>query len=429
MSQSPWPPERIGRYAVTGRVGSGGFATVLRATDEVLQSVVAIKVLAANWARESDMRDRFIVEARLLRRADSDRVVRVHDIGDLPDGRPYFVMTFADRGTLAQRIEATPMPWRVATSVVAEIARGLQVLHDAGILHRDVKPSNVLFRSLPGGREQLVLGDLGLGKLLGQSSGMTMVGGTPGFMAPEQGFTGVPLGVRTDVYGAGAVLYRALTGRSPHDPDVVIYPATTHPAVPPSTLVAGVPPELDHIVLRAIAHDPQRRHPDATALLADLDRVLTGPPGHRPPAAPPRTPTAVMPPPPATPPAAHPAGARSTPNPAHHAVARPTPGQPVAGRSAPVGSAGHASPAAATPPPAGPKPTALMPSRPQGPYASPVSSAPHNSAGSHPPPLPQGTPAQPGPQAVQAQSSGPAEPAAPSTPPPYVPEYVPPYAP
>ncbi len=356
MSQSYGPPERIGRYAVSGRVGSGGFATVLRAIDEVLQSVVAIKVLAANWAREADMRDRFIVEARLLRRADSDRVVRVHDIGDLPDGRPYFVMTFADRGTLAQRLGPTPVPWRTAVSAVAEITRGLQVLHDAGILHRDVKPSNVLFRSLPGGREQVLLGDLGLGKLLGQTSGMTMVGGTPGFMAPEQGFTGVPLGVRTDVYGAGAVLYRALTGRSPHDPEVVIYPATTHPAVPPSSLVPGIPPALDHLVLRAIAHDPQRRQPDAAALLADLDRLLTAPPRTGP------HPTSVLPPPTQvvapghTPAAPAPTPANGhTPTPAPGPAPAPGPGQgPGSGPGSGSGQGPAPAPAPTAPPPSVP---------------------------------------------------------------------------
>lgn len=279
MSQEP---ERIGRYVVAGEAGRGGFASVLRAHDEVLQSMVAIKVLAANWAPDPAMRDRFVAEARMLRRADSDRVVRVHDIGELPDGRPYFVMTFADRGTLAQRLGTTPIPWRSTVPVAAEIVRALCVLHAAGILHRDIKPSNVLFRSAPGGRELLMLGDLGLGKLLGHTTGMTLLGGTPGFMAPEQGFAGAPVGVATDLYGVGAVLYRALTGRSPHDPDVVIYPASPHPAVAPSTLVPGVPPAMDQLVLRALAHDPRQRQPDAATLLADLERVLTASPAATP---------------------------------------------------------------------------------------------------------------------------------------------------
>ncbi|HEY0641674.1 MAG TPA: serine/threonine-protein kinase [Pseudonocardiaceae bacterium] len=272
-------PSRIGRFAVTGRAGSGGFATVLRAVDEALDSVVAIKVLSRQWVHEADGRDRFLAEARLLRRADSDRVVRVHDIGDLPDGRPYFVMTFADRGTLAQRLEKGPLPWRVAVSVAAEITRGLQALHEAGILHRDVKPSNVLYRSLPDGRERLLLGDLGLGKLLGDRAERTIAGGTPGYMSPEQGIVGAAVSVRTDVYGVGAVLFKALTGRSPHDPEVVVYPATTHSVVPPSTLVTGIPTDVDEVVLRAISRDPRGRQHDATTLLGELSRLLTTPTG------------------------------------------------------------------------------------------------------------------------------------------------------
>jgi eukaryotic-like serine/threonine-protein kinase len=103
-------PDRFGRYRVVRRIGSGGFATVWLARDEELDAPVAVKVLADNWAHRLDVRSRFEEEARILRRADSDRVVRVHDIGELPDGRPYFVMTYADRGTQADRLADGPLP-------------------------------------------------------------------------------------------------------------------------------------------------------------------------------------------------------------------------------------------------------------------------------------------------------------------------------
>jgi serine/threonine protein kinase len=262
-------PDRIGRFVVTGQAGGGGFATVYRAQDETLQSAVAIKVLAANWAHDRAMHDRFIAEARLLRRADSDRVVRVHDVGDLPDGRPYLVMTFADRGTLHERLAPGAVPWQTAVGVAVEIALGLQVLHEADILHRDIKPSNVLFRGQPGGREQLLLGDLGLGRLLTEGAVPTLVAGTPGYMAPEQGLVGAPVSVRTDVFAVGAVLFRALTGRGPGEPDVVVYPGPLS-TVAPTQLVPGLPPALDHVVLRCMARDPEHRYPDVRSLLTEL---------------------------------------------------------------------------------------------------------------------------------------------------------------
>ena len=271
-------PERIGRFAVDGRIGGGAFASVYRAQDEALDSTVAIKVLSDNWLDSSDVRRRFLAEARLLRRAESDRIVRVHDLGELDDGRPYLVMTYADLGTLEERLDS-PLPWRGAVQVGVEIAQALEVLHASGVLHRDIKPSNILYRTLPGGREQLMLGDLGLGKLLAEASMLTLAGGTPAFMAPEQARPGAPVSVRTDLYGVGSLLYRALTGRSTHDASTLTSVADPNrpPVLPPSSMVPGIPAELDRIVLRALAPDPDHRHADAAALVADLTRVLADP--------------------------------------------------------------------------------------------------------------------------------------------------------
>src|SRR5689334_23897641 len=110
-------PDRIGRYRVERRLGAGAFATVWLAEDETLESMVAIKVLADNWAHHPDVRARFEQEAQVLRRADSERLVRVHDFGELPDGRPYQVMTYAAGGTLADRLEAGPLPIETAVRI------------------------------------------------------------------------------------------------------------------------------------------------------------------------------------------------------------------------------------------------------------------------------------------------------------------------
>ncbi|MEU6267733.1 serine/threonine-protein kinase [Saccharopolyspora shandongensis] len=276
-------PDQIGRFVVAERIGGGAFASVWRAHDEALDASVAIKVLAENWLDAMDVRRRFTDEAKLLRRAESDRVVRVHDLGELDDGRPYLVMTYADRGTLDDRLKAGPLPWRDAVAVAVEIALAVQRLHASGVLHRDIKPSNVLFRSGPDGREQVMLGDLGLGKLLSEASLLTLAGGTPAFMAPEQARPGTPLSVRTDLYGLGALLYVALTGRNPHDSASAAEVAGRSESRPPSALVTAIPSDVDKVVLRALSPDPEDRQPDAAALVAELRQVAAGAPVPRPP--------------------------------------------------------------------------------------------------------------------------------------------------
>src|SRR5688500_11357570 len=141
-------PSRIGRYVVRRRIGSGGCATVWLAYDEQLDSPVAVKVLAENWTEDHHVRARFLEEGRFLRRVESPYVVSVYDAGELDDGRPYLVMSYADQGTLADRLEVDGLTTGQAMEVLSQVGQGLQALHDHGVLHRDMKPANVLFRSV-----------------------------------------------------------------------------------------------------------------------------------------------------------------------------------------------------------------------------------------------------------------------------------------
>src|SRR5690349_16031779 len=143
-------PNHLGRYPVHRRIGAGGFATVWLAYDEQLDSPVAVKVLADNWSGDEHIRLRFLEEGRYLRRVESPHVVSVYDAGELADGRPYLVMTYADQGTLADRLGDGRLTPAQSLTVVRHVAAGLQALHDRGILHRDIKPANVLFRSVHG---------------------------------------------------------------------------------------------------------------------------------------------------------------------------------------------------------------------------------------------------------------------------------------
>jgi hypothetical protein len=261
---------RIGRYRLQRRLGSGAFATVWLAHDETLDSLVALKVLAENWASRADVCERFVEEARLLRRADSEAVARVFDIEHLPDGRPYFVMSYANGGTLDERLAPGPLTLDAALATGVRVAEAAADLNEAGIIHRDLKPSNVLFHD-PGSGERLLLADLGLAKETAYASGFTVAAGTPGYRAPEQARPGGGLDQRADVYAAAAVTYRMLTGRTPDAASA----EAGGTAVAPSALRPEVPAVLDEVLSTALATDPEERYASAGALVDALASVRT----------------------------------------------------------------------------------------------------------------------------------------------------------
>ncbi|MBG6105415.1 hypothetical protein IW249_005829 [Micromonospora vinacea] len=252
-------PPQVGRYRIAHPVGAGAFATVWLAYDDELRSPVAVKVLADNWSQRADIRGRFRQEARFMRQVDSDHLVRVLDIGELPDGRPYLVMTYAAGGTLADRLTGGPIPVRAALRIAADIARAVAVLHDSGVLHRDLKPSNVLFDPTPAG-DRVLVADLGLAKTLAHASGFTVVAGTPAYMAPEQLVPGRGIDVRADVYAIGALTQHMLTGVPPGQP----------------VAAARAPAAVERVVRRALHRDPDRRWPTAAAYASALEGLLAG---------------------------------------------------------------------------------------------------------------------------------------------------------
>jgi hypothetical protein len=261
------PVERIGRYRLERRLGSGAFGTVWLAYDEELDGPVAVKVLADNWSARLDVRERFLSEARMLRRAGSDRVVQVHDIGELPDGRPYFVMEYADGGTLGDLLGDGPLPVPQALRLTALAARGAAALHEAGIVHRDIKPGNVLLGTAPDGSLRVLLADLGLAKSLAHASGLTQAAGSDGYRPPEQAAPGAGIDERADVYSLGAVGYHLVTGRVPGPPGKILRPDRLRP---------GLDPGVRRALLRALRPDRERRWPSAHAFARELER-LAGP--------------------------------------------------------------------------------------------------------------------------------------------------------
>jgi hypothetical protein len=341
--------EYIGRYRAERIVGSGAFGSVWLALDEALGAWVAIKILSETWAHDEEIRRRFMEEARILWRADSEHIVRIHNVDQLPDGRPYFVMDYADRGTLEQRMEhraAYGQAWSVEETVDLglAIADGLKVAHALGIVHRDLKPANVMFQSIPVHRgdtraERLILTDFGIARTLAASRGHTISAGTPDYMAPEQ--VEGKADARSDVYAASALLYELLAGTVPHPHsslrDVVVGATEGREAPLITTVRPDVPRELALVIHRGLALDVERRWPSAAAWAG----ALTGARAHTAAAAIPtelsgQQPQVAVPPAAAVPPAyaaaAPPPAAAQPPQQPPGGWPGQQPGQPVYGQ-------------------------------------------------------------------------------------------------
>lgn len=267
--------DTIGRYRLETRLGSGTFATVWHGYDPELDVPVAIKVLAEHWSDNLEVRERFLTEARLLRKVRDQRIVRVHDIGTTGDDRPYFVMDHADAGTVAELITEQSLTVPAALHLGAEIARAVQVLHEHGVAHRDIKPANLLLTSQVGRAGlSVVVADLGMAKTLSEASGFTLTAGTPAYMAPEQA-QGRGFDHRADVYAVAAVTYAMLAGRPPFSGDglaEIAEAALSQTALPLHLDDNGA---IDAELAQALSGDPADR-PATAAEMADRLDTLAG---------------------------------------------------------------------------------------------------------------------------------------------------------
>ncbi|MDQ3958329.1 MAG: serine/threonine protein kinase, partial [Actinomycetota bacterium] len=256
------------RYVLVEPLGRGGMAEVWLARDERLERRVAIKLMAPNLTGEPEFLVRFFSEAQAVARISHPNVVCVLDFGDF-EGRPYLVMEHVPGGTLADLTGEPLLPER-AVELATGAARGAGAAHVAGLVHRDVKPGNVLLDS--DGNPKLA--DFGIASSA-VSEKLTATGiaiGSPHYISPEQA-TGRDVTPASDVYSLGAVLYELLTGRPPFGGDNVTAIAIAHveqEPVPPSELAPDVGPELDAVVLSCLAKDPVARPPDGNALAEAL---------------------------------------------------------------------------------------------------------------------------------------------------------------
>jgi serine/threonine protein kinase len=266
--------ESIGRYRLVRRIGAGSFATVWLGHDDDLDVPVAVKVLADNWAANSDVRNRFLAEARIMRRIHDQRLVQVYDIGSLADGRPYFVMDYIDGGSLNELRQRGIEPVR-ALRLCADACRALDVLHANDIIHRDVTPGNLLLGKTANGATHVLIADLGVAKSMVDAVGATMTAGTPSYMAPEQAMGVTPLDKRVDIYSLTAVTYAMLTGHPPFLVRSIADILARDIAQPPHAIAqrVGAPATLDAVMVSGLAGDRNRRPPTALLLADALDAI------------------------------------------------------------------------------------------------------------------------------------------------------------
>ena len=269
-------PRQLGGYEVLEELGRGGMAIVYKARNEQGREV-AIKVLQAAGGLSVEDRLRFQREAHAAARLRSKNVVRVLDWGSEGD-HAYLVMDLIDGDSLRTRLEQGPVSSREAARLVEILARTLAFAHRRGVVHRDVKPGNILIDR----RGEPLLTDFGLAKPLGSGNDLTSTGqilGTPPYMSPEQAAgSNRQVGPAVDVYGLGATLFSLLTGRPPFlGSPLEVIRAVAHDEPPaPSELVPEVETSLDAITLTCLAKGPDDRYPSCEALAADLRRYLEG---------------------------------------------------------------------------------------------------------------------------------------------------------
>ncbi len=277
------PRTTIGRYEIVREIARGGMGVVYEARDPVLERTVALKVVQPATESGRPFEERFLAEARIAAGLQHPGIVVVHDVGrDDASGALFIALELLRGRTLADLAAAGPVDWRAVLQVVVQVARALHHAHLHGIVHRDVKPANVVV--LPTGEAKVM--DFGIARLETARQRLTTTGefiGTPLYTAPEQAKTEEVDG-RADVFSLASVAYTLLTGRAAFSAPTI--PGIVHRVVyeepdPASSFVAGLPADVERVLARALEKDPARRYPTAAALAEDAEDVLAGrPPRH-----------------------------------------------------------------------------------------------------------------------------------------------------
>lgn len=267
--------QQLGRYVLLEKLGEGGMATVYNAYDSRLERNVAIKMILPARQNSQLFLERFILEAKALAQLSHTNIVKVLDYGEENES-PYLVMEYVQGGTLKEVMQG-PLPWQQAAAILAPIARALDYVHKQQIIHRDVKPTNILLDE----NDQPMLSDFGIVKLMESDetvdSTMVSVGiGTPDYMSPEQGM-GKEVDFRADIYALGVVFYELVTGKKPYTADGpmgIVIKHVTGEFPKPSKEVKDLPIFVEEAILKAVAKNPAQRYPDMGKFADVLEHLM-----------------------------------------------------------------------------------------------------------------------------------------------------------
>jgi hypothetical protein len=265
----------LGQYRIVERIGAGGMAAVYKAFQPTLDRYVAIKVLPPIHSDRPEFSERFQREARAIAQLNHPNIVPVHDFGQDGDFR-FLVMRYIDGAVTLRDTMRNPLGLPQITDLVCQVAGALAHAHMQGIVHRDVKPTNVMMDG-----QWALLTDFGLARMaeaLVELTGSGMGVGTPAYMSPEQG-RGLPVDHRSDIYSLGIVLFEMLTGHIPHNaetPFAIVFRRITEPLPLPRTLNPDIPEGVERVVLKALATDPDHRFGSADEMAQALRRAAEG---------------------------------------------------------------------------------------------------------------------------------------------------------
>lgn len=270
-------PVQFGHYELHEELGRGGMGIVFRAIQAIARREVAVKVLMGGAAGEALFGGRFAAEVSALANLRHPNIVTVYEVGEV-NGSAFFSMEFAPNGTLGKRLKDGAMSFAEAALVVGKLAEATEAAHQLGVLHRDIKPGNVLIAA----DGEPKLSDFGLAKWVNRDDGLTASGavmGTPNYMAPEQARGAKDVAVAADVYALGATLYECLTGQPPFrgtDPYTIMQRVIAQEPDSPRKFRRDVPPELEAVCLKCLEKNPAKRYDSASELAKDLARWRNG---------------------------------------------------------------------------------------------------------------------------------------------------------